>query len=418
MTREIRPKRQPSRPPTAHRRERTVRVAADVARRVADGHPWVFGDALRGRQVSATAGDCFDLVDPDGLLVARAVYDPDSSVAFRVFSRRAGTSFDGQHVAGAVRAAAKWRRQLLDLGADECLRVLSGDSEGVPAVNVDRYGPYLVISSYSAIADAVADSLVATLVEAWRPAAVYWQRRQTPAASGRARSGGELVYGQAAPAEVVVREGRVRYAVDVTAPMGTGLFIDMRAGRAAVGRLAAGKRVLNCFSYAGAFSVVAAVHGASRVVSVDAASRAHTRARRNLALNGFELAESERFEFVTGDAVAALTRLAARNQHFDLVVLDPPTFSAAKGRTFTALRDYADLAGAAVRTLAPGGFLCAASNATKLPWDDLERAVGRGVAQCGRQGLVVQRVGQPADFPAAPTFVEGRYLKCSVVRVL
>ena len=214
-----------------------------------------------------------------------------------------------------------------------------------------------------------------------------------------------------------MREGRAWFAVDVTAPLGTGLFVDMRMGRQIVAELAAGRRVLNCFSYTGAFSVVAGLHGAAEVVSVDSAARAHARARHNLTLNGLVTEQSTRFEFVTGDAMASLTRWASRKRQFDLVVLDPPTFATAKGRTFTALRDYAELTASAVSVLAPGGLLCAASNAAKLSQEDFERAIGRGAVQAQRTAAVVQRSGQPEDFPVLPAFGEGRYLKFVTVRV-
>ena len=399
------------------RRLGTVRLPPDVARRVREGHPWIFEEALRGRELTQSAGEAMDVVDSQGDFVARALVDPDGPLCLRVFSRRPGAVLDAPSVLRVLQRAAEGRRVALDvdLSPDACFRVLSGDSEGLPAVNVDRYANYLVVSFYSAVAERFLDPLVQGLVTVWRPEGIYLQRRYLPAPAGKPRPPGELVYGQVAPPEIIVREGRTRFAVDVTAPLGTGLFPDMRQGRRAVARLAAGRRVLNCFSYTGAFSVVAAHAGAREVVSVDTAARAHGRARRIFGLNGLDVT---RHEFITGDAFAVMARFADRQRQADLVILDPPTFSSgAKGRAFTATKDYADLVAAALAVMPAGGILLAASNASKLSPEDFERALGRGAQQASREILIAERLSQPSDYPATPLFVEGRYLKLVVCRV-
>jgi 23S rRNA (cytosine1962-C5)-methyltransferase len=388
-----------------------------VARRVRDGHPWIFAEALRGRQLAGPAGQVLDVTDPDGEFVARAVVDPEGSPALRVVARHPGAALDRAALLARVSACARVRLSLLVPDAISCYRVVSGDSEGIPAVTVDRYGAFLVVSSYSAVVETYSEALIAALAEALAPLdGIYLQRRFVPAVPGRPRPAAELVWGAAAPPEVIVAEGRTRFVVDVSAPGGTGIYPDMRLGREAVARHAAGRRVLNCFSYTGAFSVVAALHGATSVVSVDAASRAHGRARRNFAEN--RIPESSDHEFITGDTFAALARLQEHGRRFDLVILDPPTFSSGKGRPFTALRDYADLVAAAMPVLADGGLLVAASNAAKLPAADLDRALGRGASLAGRELVITAQLGLPPDFPVSPAFPEGSYLKIFVARAL
>ncbi|MBK8482590.1 MAG: class I SAM-dependent rRNA methyltransferase [Proteobacteria bacterium] len=399
------------------RRDHTVRLPREIAERVAEGHPWVFDEFLRGRRLDAPPGTPFTLVDAMGNFVARALFDPSGPLVLRVFSREPEARLDAAGVQRVIDQAAAWRRCALDVNPRSALRVLNGDSEGLPAINVDRYGSYLVVTSYSIVAERYEPLLWAALQRCWEPAAIYLQRRYQPIPAGAARPGAELVWGDAAPPEVVVEEGRGRFAVDVGAPRSTGLFIDMRGGREAVARLAAGRRVINCFSYTGAFSVVAALHGARSVLSVDSAPRAHAGARRNLALNGVD-SSAPPYEFVTGDTFATLARCAARKRSFDLVIVDPPTFSTAKGRAFTAYKDYAELAAAAVGVIESGGLLLAACNATKLSIEELERALGWGAHEAGRKLIIVERLGQPADYPVLSGFPEGRYLKLVLARVV
>ena len=359
-----------------------------------------------------TRGRAVDVVDPDGRFVARALVDPDNNPALRVFSVRAGQLFNEPFLRRRLEQCLAWRQQQ-GHGRQGAFRLVSGDTEGIPAVTVDWYAGYLVVCFYSLLPTVHQEALVSALSTV-QPLGVYLQHRPAPA-TGQPRPGAQLVAGSHAPPEVEVAEGRCRYAVDVSAPSNPGLFLDMRAGRELVARLSAGRRVLNCFSYTGAFSVVAAAHGAQAVVSIDSSARAHGRARRNFELNRLDLTDA-RYEFVTGDTFATLARLADRGREFELVILDPPTFSKAKGQTFTALKDYAELVQAAVSVLAPDGVLLACCNAAKLPAPDLDRALGRGAARVGRRLVVTEQLGLPPDFPVLPAFTEGAYLKILVAR--
>jgi 23S rRNA (cytosine1962-C5)-methyltransferase len=169
--------------------------------------------------------------------------------------------------------------------------------------------------------------------------------------------------------------------------------------------------VLNLFSYTGAFSVHAAKAGAVEVVAVDTASKAHARARRNFELSDLATA---RHETLTGDATKTLERFASRGRQFDVVVCDPPTFSHGPAGQFSVARDLAHLAGASAAVLAPGGFLVLASNSTKLSAADLDRALAEGAASVRAELRIVERVGLPPDFPVAPGFPEGNYLKLAI----
>ncbi|MFH1132090.1 MAG: class I SAM-dependent rRNA methyltransferase [Pseudomonadota bacterium] len=409
-------KAKPSEKPAVIRREDSIRISDNVAGRVREGHPWIFQNALLGRKVNSPSGTVLDVLDSGGKFVARALCDLDDQITLRVFSRRSRVLLDSKHFAMVVARAARLRRNMLDLGPLSCFRGLSGDSEGVPAVNVDHYGPYIVVCIYSQVAEKYLDQFLDAYEEVWNPEGVYLQRRFLSPPSGRARPGAELIRGKTAPTEIVVAEGRTRFVVDVTAPLGTGLFADMRLGRSVVARLAPGRRVLNCFSYAGAFSIVAAIHGANSVLSIDSSARAHGWARRNFLENGIAT-QDRAYSFEVGDVFAVLTQLAEKNEKFDLLILDPPSFSGGKTRPFSAVGDYAELVKTGLTVLEHDGVLFAASNMAKLPAQDLERALGQGARAVRRDLLISERIGQPPDFPVSPGFAEGNYLKAFVAWV-
>jgi 23S rRNA (cytosine1962-C5)-methyltransferase len=390
-------------------RHAVVRVRGDVARRIRAGHPWVFREAL-GRPPAGEAGAELEVRDEAGELLGRGLFDPQSPIAVRIFTTDPERHVDAALIEERVAAAARLRARFPDLPAG-ALRVLNAEADGVPGATCDRFGDFLVVHLFSPALERIEAALLDALQARHAPRGIYLQRRYQPMAPGRARPGAEHARGEVAPLEVEAREDDCGFAVDVTAPLAPGLFLDMREGRRLVRASARGLRVLNCFSYTGALSVAAARGGARRVTSLDIAARAHARARANFARNGVDPQEHD---FLVGDAQAALDRLAARGHRFDMVLLDPPTFAAGKGRPFAAPRDYAPLAARALAALEPDGLLFAASSAQRLSPDEFDRALAEGAQQAGVTLRVVERRGQPPDFPSLPALPESNYLKVTL----
>jgi len=393
-------------------RKNTVRLAADVAHRVRLGHPWIYREALGPRPLSPEPGTPIDLVDDDGEFVGRALYDADSTIALRVFSRSPDVPIDGELVHARVKAAVALRARLGAVDTLTAYRVINAESDGLPGIVVERYGDYLVVQLYTGavtnLRDAVYDALEAEL----HPKAIYEQRRYRSLGGEAPRqAGADLVRGAAAPVELEVKEDDLSFVVDVTSPLSTGLFCDLREGRRAVRQWASGRRVLNLFSYTGAISVYAQAGGAAEICAVDVAAKAHARARRNFAASGFD---PEKPELIVGDAFKVLARFVERKRSFDLVALDPPAFASAAargGKPWSAVRDYAELVTASLEVLAPGGLLVAASSTHKMSQPDFELALADGAAGAGTRLQIVDRRGLPADFPTVPGFPEASYLK-------
>ncbi len=391
-------------------RRGTLRIAPDVAARLRAGHPLVFREALGARPLLQKAGDMIEVVDADGAFVARGLYDPEGVVALRVVTRDPNEIIDGTALRHRVEAAKRLRTALLDSDTD-VYRVIHGEGDAVPGITVDRYGDYLVAHLYTPAAEPLRDWLYDALEAAYRPKAIYEQKRYKPLAGAENKDGprgpATLARGQLAPVELEVQEGGLKFVVDVTAPLGTGLFPDLRDGRRAVGERARGRRVLNLFSYTGAFSLWAARGGATQVTSVDLAQKAHARARRNLALNG--LPESAH-ELIAGDAFKVLAKMAERSVRFDLIVLDPPSFAQAKGRVFSVQKDYRELVEAVLNISAPDALIACVSNTHKMSWDELDRAIGEAAGKVGRFARIVERRGLPIDFPVPVGHADGNYL--------
>ena len=386
------------------------RLADDVARRVRLGHPWVFREALGSRRMVEQTGDLVDLVGGNRRFVARGYVDGEHPVAVRVLSRDPDERVHPGSGAIAARLlrAVQLRWQVLGSSRPTAMRLFAGESEGLPGVVVDRYGDFAVVQWLSAGAMPWREELHQAIVASVAPRGIYDQKRFRPLGGEAPPEPAVRALGEEAPLEIAVDEDGCRFAIDVTAPLGVGFFPDMRLGRDCVARHAGERRVLNLFSYTGAFSVRAAKAGANEVVSVDSAARVHGRARHNFELSGLD---PNRAEFITADAMKTLERFADRRRFFDLVVCDPPTFSHGPSRAFSASADLGQLAAAATRVLTPGGFLALATNAAKLSTADVDRALAEGAALSGQELRIVERHGLPPDFPVSPGFPEGNYLK-------
>jgi 23S rRNA (cytosine1962-C5)-methyltransferase len=414
MARETRPRRNLARGLPIVRKN-TVRLSPDVAHRIRAGHPWVYREALGPRPIAPEPGTTIDLVDPDGEVVGRGLYDADSAIAVRVFVRRADATIDAELIAARVKQAVALRTRLLDTSKLGAIRLINGESDGLPGIAVDRYNDYLVVQLFTGAVANLRDALYNTLEAELEPAAIYEQRRYKSLGGEAPRqAAAELVRGNAAPVELEVIEDDLKFYVDVTAPLSTGLFADLREGRRAVRHWAKGRRVLNLFSYTGAISVYAFAGGATEVCAVDVAAKAHARARRNFAASGFD---AETPEHVVGDTFKVLARFVERKRQFDMVVLDPPAFASAAargGKPWSAVRDYADLITASLDVVAPGGLLVAASSTHKMSAQEFELALADGALGANTRLQIVDRRTLPADFPTVPGFPEGNYLKFAV----
>jgi len=368
-----------------------------------------------GRPLSVESGETVELWDPNGEFVARGIYDAEGPIAVRVFTRDPDEAIDKNALLRRVRAANRLRQSLLDLENLTAYRVIHGEGDFLPGMTVDRYGDFLVVHVFSASLEKLAGTLVEVLQETLAPRAVYLQKRFRPLGGEGPREPAELVAGEVAPVEMEVREGKLHFGVDVTAPLGVGLFLDLREGRRAVEKRAYDRRVLNLFSYTGALSLAAASGRAREVVSVDLAAKAHARARRNLQLSGMS---EDIHEFVAADALTVMARMADRKRRFDMVIMDPPAFAHGRDRAFSVERDYQELIAASLRLCDPGALLVCAVNAHRFSLESLFHEIGEGTYRAKRSVRVVEQFGLPPDFPLPAGFSDGNYLKilvCSVI---
>ena len=341
----------------------------------------------------------------EGNVIGHGLADPDSPILVRSW----GEPFNEKLVGARAAAAASLRRRLFAGQRTNAFRLIAGEGDRMPGLVIDVYEQFAVVRLDG-------DSLRPHRELLTRALEPIVKQLDVIAMSERESVRGEKPkltpwFGDALPSQVTVEEYGVPFVVDLHDGQKTGAFLDQRDNRRLVGTLAKGRRVLNLFSYAGGFSLHAALGGATHVTSVDIAPKGHATAQKSFALASVD---PNQHSFVTADVFQFLDRSAARGDLWDLIVCDPPSFAPNEKSVATALAAYRKLHKGCAQLLAREGLLCAASCSSHVD-------VGRFMstlddASLGRSDLrLLQLNGPPPDQPTLAAWPEGRYLKFALL---
>jgi 23S rRNA (cytosine1962-C5)-methyltransferase len=373
---------------------------------VVRGHPWIWRSAVL-RTSATRPGEEVAIVAPDGRRLGLGIFDPESPIAVRVWTRDA--PIDADLVRLRVERAVHVRKALFQSDATTAYRVIHGEGDRLPGIVVDRYLHVGVLRADGAAAEAVARRFVRPLTEALVGIGISTLLLRT---SPRGKEVSlERLAGDAPPDRIEVREHGIPFIVDLAKGQKTGAFLDQRENRRRVGKLAAKKNVLNLFSYAGGFSLHAALGGAIAVTSVDTAGAAHATAQASFRVAGLDPAA---YAFVTADAFAFLDQAKKTGTSWDLIVSDPPSFAPSERALPRALAAYRALHRACTEVLRPGGFFCASSCSSHVDMSAFASTLDD--AALGRSDLsLLELHGAPADHPTLAGWPEGRYLKFAIL---
>ncbi|GHF99108.1 rRNA (guanine-N2)-methyltransferase [Deinococcus piscis] len=389
-------------PPAAPRLKLTVSPAAEKHLRA--GHPWVYESSVRGQNRPGEAGELAVVYDKRDRFLAVGLFDPHSPLRLRVL--HAGSPAKVDRAWWQARFDAAWVRRAALFGSDtDGYRVIGGESDGFPALVVDRYADTLVLKLYS-VAWFPHLPLVLDLLSGAFPGlrvVLRLSRNIGALAEEVGLRDGQTLAGEPPAGPVIFRESGLRFEADVVRGQKTGFFLDQRENRRRVRDLSAGKRVLNAFSFSGGFSLYAAQGGASEVVSLDISQHALDSSERNFALNP-QLTTPHRT--VQADVFEWLTQ---GNEQFGLVILDPPSLARREAEREGAIRAYGKLARDGIRRLERGGLLLSASCSAHVSADEFWDAVRSAANRSGRPWREVARTQHAPDHHA--TFAEAEYLK-------
>ena len=316
---------------------------------------------------------------------------------------------DGALIGWRVERALRWRQQLGLVGPTNAYRIVHGAGDGLPGFTADVLGSTAVVYAYGEGLKAVGKQVA--------EAVVGFAKLDGAVVKVRARGGAnevtQEIVGKAPAEAMLVTEHDVPFEVHPLGGLNHGLFTDMREQRRGLHRFAAGKRVLNLFSYTGALSVTCARAGAASVTSVDTSQGVQAWARGNFRRSG--LNDDKKWKFETGDAVRFLARAAKDKERYDLVIIDPPTFSTARGAPWTLDRDYPKLIAQAAAVIPTDGVLWLAANTHEL--GSLAKLALKGLREAGKRGAIVEQGGLPPEYPTVAAQPHDRYLQICVLRL-
>jgi len=370
------------------------------------GHPWVFDGAVA--KGGGDAGETVRVESAEGAFLAWGAYSPQSRIRVRVWSFDEGQRIDAPFFKERLRRAIALRAPLQI--ASDGVRLVHGESDGLPGLVVDRYGDILVAQFTSCGTERWKAVLADALLELTGLSRLY----ERSDASARALEGLPEVTGWLrgeGETACVIHENGWKLGLDVALGHKTGYYLDQRDSRgdmADYARRFGFQQVLNCFSYTGGFSVAALAGGAQQVTSIDSSGPALERARANIELNGFDLA---RATFLDADVNASLRRFLAEGRTFDAIVLDPPKLAPTVAHAERAARAYKDINRLALKLLNPSGVLFTYSCSGGIGIELFQKIVTSAASDAGVDAVILQRQGGTADHPTALAFPEGEYLK-------
>ena len=385
------------------------------ARSMQRRHPWIFAGSVDRLEGRARPGDTVTVRDADGQPLARAAWSPASQIRARVWSFDPAAVIDHAWFKRTVAAAVARRASHPHLAGQEGVRLIHGESDGLPGVIADRYGPVVVLQLTSAGADKWREAIVAALVQATGCTTVYERSDSEVRALESLEPVSGCAFGELPPAPLTIVENGLRLEVDPVAGHKTGFYLDQRDNRRLTGELAAGRAVLNCFCYTGGFSLQALAGGATSVLSIDSSGPALATAARNLALNPH--LDAIRAEWRENDVFQALRALKADGRRFDLIVLDPPKFAPSAAHAERAARAYKDINLLGFRLLNPGSILMTYSCSGGVGLELFQKIVAGAACDAGVEGRILHRLSAAPDHPIGLAVPEGEYLKGLVCQI-
>ncbi|MDM4766685.1 class I SAM-dependent rRNA methyltransferase [Pelomonas sp. SE-A7] len=385
---------------------KTIKLRPGKERSLQRRHPWVFEGSIH--KGGGDSGETLRIESSEGEFLGWAAFSPQSLIRARVWSfdenERIDAAFFRRRIAAAVAV-----RQRLPI-ASNAMRLIHGEADGLPGLVVDRYDDILSVQFSSAGTERWKKQIAEALLEVTGLSRLY-ERSDANVRSleGLPEVRGWL-HGEGAT-ELTIREHEWRLSLDVAEGHKTGYYLDQRDNRkkfAEVVRQYGCKKVLNCFSYTGGFSVAALAGGAEQVTSVDSSGPALARATAHVALNGFDPA---RHQALDADVNATLRAALKNGERYDAIVLDPPKFAPTAAHAERAARAYKDINRLALMLLQPGGLLFTFSCSGGIPPDLFHKIVAGAGVDAQADGFILDRVGATPDHPQTICFPEGEYLK-------
>ena len=377
-------------------------------RRIVAGHPWAFSNEVRETRGNPAVGDVVELVAASGLSLGVGLYNPHSLIAFRLLSPTI-VRIDRDFFSERISAARDLRDRLYP--GETAYRLVHGEGDFLTGLVIDRFNDQFAVQTFSFGMEQRLPIICDVLTELFHPSCIIARNESPLRAIENLPMQRVVLSGE--PSPTLITERGIRYTVDLRDGQKTGFYLDQRENRGVLEHLSRGMDVLDAFCNDGGFALSAGRGGARSVLGIDISGEAVARARANAILNGIDSVT-----FDEGDVFAKLSELAGAGRKFDVVVLDPPSFTRSRKNVQSAKKGYRTLHLAAFPLIPRGGMLMTASCSHHILPEVFQEIVDDAARRAGRQLQLLEWRGAAPDHPVLPSVPETRYLKLGLFRVL
>lgn len=380
-------------------------------RRLRSGHPWVFSNEIARAQGSPLPGDAVEVRSDSGEYLGTGYFNPHSLIAARILSRTREDVDSPAFYRQRIAEAAEFRRAVY--GEAQGVRLVFGESDSLPGLVVDRYGPVLSVQFLTLGMDTRKEMILEALLELFAPAAVVARNDTSVRELEGLTQAVELLHG-AVPPDLIVEEHGLKLRVDIAGGQKTGHFLDQKENHLALRGRVERRRVLDLFCYSGSWALHAGLFGAREVLGIDISEGAVGLARENARLNALE----ERCAFRKADVFDFLRETGRSGERFGAIVLDPPAFIKSRKKLPEAIRGYLTVNRRAMELLEPGGYLFTCSCSHHMDRETFLDTLRQAGRQARRDLRLLEVRGQSFDHPVLLACPETDYLKCAVLQAI
>ncbi|PGB03041.1 class I SAM-dependent rRNA methyltransferase [Bacillus toyonensis] len=389
------------------RSEVTIKIKPKFIKEIKSGYPLILKDAIQNLNDIREEGTIIKVVDEKNQFIGKGYYGKQNKGYGWILTRKESEQINQSFFESKIKSALHKRKQFYKSNDTTAFRVLNGEGDGLGGLIIDYYDGYYVVSWYSEGIYTFRDEIIAALQKVANFKGIYEKKRFDT--KGKYIEGDDFVAGERGEFPLIVKENGVNFAVYLNDGAMVGVFLDQRNVRKQIrDTYAQGRTVLNMFSYTGAFSVFAALGGASKTTSVDLANRSLSKTIEQFSVNEIDY---EAQDIIVEDVFLYFKYAAKKKMKFDMVVLDPPSFARSKKYTFSAAKDYKNLLKETIAITENNGIIVASTNCSAFDMKKFKGFIDTAFKEMNGKYKILEEHSLPEDFRTIDQFKEGDYLK-------